>query len=120
MWQKIILLLVSDVLFFVICAQAEITYHINKILRQYHSRSYLRKMKPQCFLNRLFYRDFRKGIPIFWYVYNIFIKSYILLYPLIGLLFLSSEESFRSYMMIVFFPFLLFSIFVWLFSEIVK
>ena len=105
--------LIIGSLSFYIPFSAEIWLAIHRHLRKKHSKTYLRK-NSKTFLDKFFYVRFRKDIPAFWFYYNIFVKAYVTITPIVGIYFAKSEDLLDLYLNNIFVPIFFFSCIIWL------
>ncbi len=123
MFPRILLLFSLSILLFGIKINAQVWLRINFYLRKKHSKTALKKNKK--WIDKKFYWKYRKEIPLFWFLYNAFIKVYIWAFPIVGsLFFVKNEDLYSSYLSIVFVPVFIFVVIVYyleaLFEEKIK
>ena len=117
MFWKILLLFSYSFIAYGILINAQVWLRINFYLRKKHSKTALKKNKN--WIDRKFYWKYRKEIPLFWFLYNAFIKIYTWAFPIVGsLFFVKTEEIFASYLKIVSEPVRYFAVTVYLLESI--
>lgn len=108
MFWKILLLFSYSFIAYGILINAQVWLRINFYLRKKHSKTALKKNKN--WIDRKFYWKYRKEIPLFWFLYNAFVKIYIWAFPVIGsLFFVKTDELLSSYLKVAYEPVAIFS-----------